>query len=145
MSKQRAIKQIINTGPPSLRRLLDYARGIEEWNSRFQHMLPEPLSKHCSVANLRHQQLIVTVDSPAWGTRLRMLIPQLTAQLGENVEGITIRIAPLSQNGSHPRRTQRTAMSRETANLLRDCSQDLSDPGLRQALRRLARHAQDTS
>ena len=144
MSNQRAIKQIINADHPSLRRLLDYARGIEEWNSRFRHMLPEPLSEHCYVVNFRHQQLIVTVDSPAWGTRLRMLIPQLTTQLGESVKGITFRIAPLSQDGSHPSQTQRTAMSRETANLLRDCSQGLSDPGLRQALRRLARHAQDT-
>ena len=141
MPDQRAIKQILNFDHSSLRHLLDYARRIEELNTRFLRILPQSLSEHCNVVNLRQQHLVVTADSPAWGAKLRMLTPMLTAQLGEEIQGITIRIAPPHRHAAEPHTPRRTIMSAQTATLIQEYAQSVSDPDLRRALRRLARHA----
>ena len=105
--------------------------------------LPARLLHHCRVASRRGTQLVLQVDSPAWATRLRYQVPALLEHLqAHGWPGLTqarVRVR-VGQPEPVPPPAQRAVMSRESAELLRTVAEDCSDPDLRAAWGRLARH-----
>lgn len=51
--------------------LVEQARFLRQLDRSILAALPEPLSKHVRVANLRGDSLVMLADSPLWATRLR--------------------------------------------------------------------------
>lgn len=56
---------------PGLASLVDRARFLRQLDRDIRAGLPEPLSRHALVANLRGDCLVMLADSPTWATRLR--------------------------------------------------------------------------
>ena len=143
MSKPRAISSLIQQGGATDRLLerVQYHAGLE----RLLHEnLPPELARHMRVANLRYDTLILQVDSAAWAARLRYLVPDLLKRLQQlpalaSLAEIRLRIAPASEQ-PRPVRHKRE-MSVTASDVLLDAAKAASDPELRDALARLARHA----
>lgn len=56
---------------PGLASLVDRARFLRQLDRDVRAGLPETLSHHTQVANLRGDCLVMLADSPVWATRLR--------------------------------------------------------------------------
>jgi len=109
-----------------------------------QEHLPEPLNRHCTVANIQNDSLVLLTDSPVWSSRLRFHAPALLRELERrhamHLTKVLIRISPPEQ--ARPVAvSHKPQMSATTAGLLRQVAASLSDPALGAALYRLARHS----
>ncbi len=104
--------------------------------------LPADLAKHCQVAGYGNGSLRLATDSPAWAARLRFqalqLVKQLTNQGMAGLHSVQVRIIPQAIKPKLPSRKPHLAT--ENAQLLEQTAKTIDDPGLAQALRRLARH-----
>lgn len=104
--------------------------------------LPAELAEHCQVAGIVDGCLRLATDSPAWAARLRFqgpsLVKQLTTQGMAALRTVQVRIIPLVAKPTSPSR--KPHMATENAQLLEQTAKSIDDPGLAQALRRLARH-----
>ena len=88
---------------------------------------------------------MVQAESPVWATRLRFSLPalrqQLAQRLGTAVPPLKIKVAPAT--GLPPPPPRRMTISEPAAELLEGTAQNVADPRLGEALRRLARHARE--
>lgn len=125
----------------SLRALADEAGVQQTLLSELRRHLPDMLAGHCSAARLRDQQLIVSVDSPAWATRLRFVAPQLLDSLRQrypDLEAVRVKVAVTHQCSEQTRR--RTARrSAAGARIIHEYALETSETPLREALMRLSR------
>ncbi len=106
-----------------------------------QEHLPEPLNRHCTVANINNDSLVLLTDSPVWSSRLRFHAPAILRELERRhalrLGKILIKISPPEQ--SRPVAvSHKPSMSATTAGLLRQVASTLDDSALGAALRRLA-------
>jgi hypothetical protein len=106
--------------------------------------LPAPVDKHCRHATMDGSTLVITTDSPVWGSRLRFLTPELQTALAPaygTIGSCRVRIqaemaaCPVSPKDSE----MRAQMSRATANHLLETAAAMDDTELADAFRRLAR------
>jgi len=103
--------------------------------------LPSPLASHCVAAGLSGDRLILFADSPAWGSRLRFLAPGLItalAKAGTAARDARVRVL-IPENAPRQRPRPRPTLSSANAGLLAQVAQDITDPALREAIKRLAR------
>lgn len=78
--------------------LVDNLNRINRLSQSLKVILDESLSKHCRIAHMEGQQLILAVDSPEWASRLRYEKLELLSYLRNNgfaqVNGIDIIVNP---------------------------------------------------
>lgn len=122
--------------------ILKKAQLLSQWQTYLVEIDPE-LAQHCQVANLREAELIIEVNSAAWGMRLKFLTPELLKKLNaknpeQPCKQIRYFIHPAYQEKKIPTRV-RPAMSAESAQVIAEAAADISDPVLKAALLRLAR------
>ncbi|OQX36496.1 MAG: hypothetical protein B0D84_01415 [Candidatus Sedimenticola endophacoides] len=127
---------------PLLRQLLSQQEQQRQLCDQVHELLPEQLRPHCLATVLVRDRLRIYADSPAWASRLRYLTRDLGAALrgaGIKVGGIHVRVLVA---GRTPRRRPHAPrnLSPESARLIRQLSDEISDPMLSAALRRLSRH-----
>lgn len=140
MKKPKSVKQILNSQNSGLQELLQHTQQLSALNKHLSHLLPLPLSLHCTAAGVEQQTLILMVDSPAWATRLRLQSPNLIKALQDfQIKSVAVKIQPLQRTPEAAPRV-RPKMSHDTANLLNYLAEATSDLKLKQALQRLARH-----
>jgi len=126
---------------PRLARLLRRVAELERANAEFSSLLPEDLRGHCCIAACREERVLLHVDSSAWATRLRYLLPELRERstLLRRADKTEVKVRPTE---AIPAVVQRPPpqLSPGAAQVLLDCSQHLDNPELAQSLRRLAAH-----
>jgi hypothetical protein len=126
--------------------LLERAQKLLRLEQTVLQLLPEDLSLHCKVLNLRNKALIVSAPSSAWAARLRFAAPELVRQLRSryslDVETLQIRIRPQTPE-NRPARHAQPKLSMESGNLLAQTAQNIEHRGLQEALFRLAAKARD--
>jgi hypothetical protein len=123
--------------------LVTQTRELKQFTRLLQAELDSSLAPHCHVARLTPSQLTIVVDSPAWATRLRFQTTTLLRQLAkkhhifQSIKNIDIKI--------YPARLQRRAvppvprhLSSGAATVITDMANSIDNPGLKQALLRLA-------
>lgn len=137
------------------------AKKLAQFNRLLQEILPAECRAHVRVANIRQQSLMLITDSPVWTTRLRQLSPQILQFIQEHVTGAqTIHhvqigtrypvakppVSRSSQKTSGPNsESNRRAISSKTARLLSQSADNIKHHALKNALLRLARHAESTN
>lgn len=146
MSTRSPISIGVLLGPAAaaLSDLLERAARRGRLEAAIRERLPVELAPHCHLGNWENGTLVLVAESPAWAARLRYLAPQLQAGLRDLLPLRTVRVraAPLAQRPPRTERRTRTSLSPDSARLLRDSAADLDGP-LADALRRLARHAEN--
>ncbi len=137
--------------PDLLQRLgreLDEASRLELAWSR---VLPAPLSEQTRPCHYEHGRLTVSAPSAAWASRLRQqqssLVERLRREPGlTGLRELVVQIAPKGESDTVAElrtlaKSTRRAPARltpQTARLLREVAERVSDPELRAALERLA-------
>lgn len=140
MKKPTSVKQILNSHTPELQELLQHSRQINKLNTQLHRLLPPPLSLHCTAAGVAQHTLTILVDSPAWGTRLRLQAPNLIKAFADfQIKSVAIKVQqPHYTPENSPR--ARPKMSQETSSLLSHMAEATRDQKLKLALQRLARN-----
>jgi hypothetical protein len=143
--KPVSIAKLFTAG--TLPRLLEQRRLLAELHRVLCGALPPPLDSHCQVLNLRHQCLVLAVDSPLWASRLRYLTRTLLQHLSQ-VESVTVRTIQIKirpEPGPKKKKPIRNSrLSADNARLLQQTANTLGDERLRAALLRVASHGEKT-
>jgi hypothetical protein len=70
-SRRKPLSIATALSSPGLASLVQRARFLRQLDRSIRASLPETLSRHVQVANLRGDCLVMLADSPTWATRLR--------------------------------------------------------------------------
>jgi len=123
--------------------LVTQTRELKRLTRLLQAELNPSLAPHCHIARLTPPHLTIIVDSPAWSTRLRFQSTGLLRQLAKKhqifrgVTDIEIKIYPARLQRRTPPSVPRH-ISPGAAAVITDMANSIDDPGLKQALLRLA-------
>lgn len=125
--------------------MISHVRLLRRFTLFLRDRLPPSLAAQCQAANIESTTLTIAVGSSAWAAKLRYQLPALAAELKERndlppIEMIRIRVHPLRLEPT-PRPLHRSPMSAAAAALISQVADHTTDSALREALRRLARHA----
>lgn len=124
----------------SLKAIADEAKAQQTLLDELRECLPAELAEHCSAARLRDRRLVISMDSPAWATRLRYLAPQLLESLRPLHSALaTIEVKVAVARLRPPGRRRKARRSSVGARIIHECALDTSEEPLREALLRLSR------
>lgn len=129
-----------------LSNLLAKVEQLHQLQKSVDECFDERLKLHVKVANYRDNILILVVDSPAWATKLRYLIPKVLKQLRQQqqwsgLQKIThyvelARVNKLQEKSPGPEK-----ISHKSADSLRGAAKHIEHEELKTALNKLAKHA----
>lgn len=124
--------------------LIQHSIKLQHLEQLVQNSLPKNLSPHCKMANYRDNRLVLHVDSAIWSSKLRFHIPTMEYELKEHHEfsqlkQITIKTKP-NYNRHEPAVLQKASMTKNTADLLNNLADYVTNESLAAALRKLSRH-----
>ena len=128
--------------------LMPKARHLLELRQAVMQLLPESLSRFCTVANDRQGRLVIFAGSSVIAAKLKLLAPTLRNQLceaGRQVTSVTIEVqppAPGPQEKVHKPQHKPTISPTAAAEVSK-LSERVSDPQMREVLRSLAGRARD--
>lgn len=108
------------------------------------HSVVTDIAKHSRVANYRENCLVIELDSGAWATRLRYVLPEITTKLLKHpdlkdLSDIEWYIQPHFHNTLVRHQTP-PVFSNNTAKLLRNTADAIKDKPLQEALLQIARN-----
>ncbi|MFV1972366.1 MAG: DUF721 domain-containing protein [Thiohalobacterales bacterium] len=134
----------INTllGKSGMARLLSRARALRKLDAELHELIPPPLNDHCHTLSVRDGTLVLAADSPVWAARLRFQSSQLVKQLS-SAQTVNLRTVRVCVRPPESRRTARASrkqspVSRKHSHTLKQAAREVTDPGLRAALLKLA-------
>ncbi|ALP52338.1 hypothetical protein Tel_03805 [Candidatus Tenderia electrophaga] len=147
MKSPTSVKNILAADQSSagLRQLMRRIDNLRVLNARLQHLLPTPLARQCSIAALDRDRLVILVSSPAWATRLRLLHPKIIKAYHDfRIKSVVSQVVPTTQ----PQRPQsnsqrRPRLSSQSSRLIAELAEAITDPKLKNALRRLSQHGRN--
>lgn len=124
----KSSKEILSTSA-QLNSLVDKTLYLKKLEQSLTALLPPLLTPHCSVANVRQDQLILHVDAASWGMQLRYLTKDLLNQLRQEksfaqISAIKYKIRPRQQ--PQPTITTPPSLSTENKNVLAELKQLLA-------------------
>ena len=126
--------------------ILERARRLQRLEQAVLRLLPENLSAHCTVQNLKSEILVLATSSPAWAARLRFaapdLIKQLECQLALTIRTIQLRVEPETVE-IQVVKSRQPKLSLASGTLLAQTANSVNHPALQEALYRLAAKARD--
>lgn len=129
----------------TLKGLFHQARAVERMQVLVNSVLEPAAREHCRAASYKDGLLRLLVTDSQWATRIRYQQKRLIRQLQAYSEFATLTKIhckvqpPLVKNATPVRKMRRSNVAAES---LIETSKEISDPKLREALQRLARHHQ---
>lgn len=132
----------------SLQRLVQRAQSIDRLQQLLNQCLQPAAREHCYLASLQEATLTLIVTDGHWATRLRYQQKRLLQQLQQvpefnQVLRIQFKVRPPMQPEKAPARN--IDFSEHTGQVIQASAQAISDPTLREAMERLARHTKKPS
>lgn len=127
----------------TLKGLFNQARAVERLQILLESVLEPVAREHCRAASYREGVLRLLVSDSQWATRIRYQQRRLIRQLQAYAEFATLTKIhckvqpPLVKKAPPVRKMRRSAVAAES---LSETASHISDPNLRSALERLARH-----
>jgi hypothetical protein len=124
--------------------LCQHALQLETLNQQVLALLPESMQSHCFVGAFNKGALLLMVDSPAWASQLRYLVPELRDKLRSDgglyqLTAIKIVIVTEKPPQEKPSLKKTIPLSTKARQAINDASQQCQDEALKQALFSLAR------
>lgn len=152
-SSRKKVRNLLSTQkrrPSALARLLQRSTSRDAWTAQLRALLPQKVGAECRVANVRDHILSVHINTAAWATRFRLLIPDLVPRLNQladfaAVTEIRLKVESFGQQSvSSPAmrdRVHKDRPNRPHRKTLTDFADTLQYDQLREAILRLASHA----
>jgi hypothetical protein len=124
------------------RERLEQDRREQTLVAEIRALLPGKLGAHCLDLKIADGRLTLFLDSTAWLTRARFLAGEiLTSLKSYHVDAIGFQIRlPEHESSVREAASRRVRLSETAARHLLEAADHQRDPGLSEALRRLARH-----
>lgn len=125
--------------PDGIAPLMPQARRLIELRGILAAVLPESLTRHCSIANYKQGKVIIFAANGAIAAKLKLMLPTLSEQLSKRafeVTGLEVRVQALDC-GSQPIEKS-SKMTPEAASGLARLSGQLPDSELKIALGKFA-------
>ncbi|MGH8144940.1 MAG: DciA family protein [Rhodanobacteraceae bacterium] len=122
------------------------AREVDHLSQRIVPLLPTPLREHVGFAGLRHDRLLLLVESPAWATRARVeqaCILAAVRSLGLAATSVMTKVVPLTAPSGNSATARQ--LSPRAAATIRAAASTIADPELRAAFEELANHAANST
>ncbi|WP_218314836.1 DUF721 domain-containing protein [Halomonas sp. 18071143] len=143
-SRAQPITQLLNTSAGA-GHLMRQSRLIDQAQTHLRAHLPEEMRAHVFVGGFSNGRLTLISSQASWLTWLRYEQPRLLSLLHQlpgftGVTGFTLKVRPV-RTVAPPARYART-LSSSAGTTLKECAEDTEHPRLKQALERLASHAQ---
>lgn len=158
------METILNQSEANLKSILKKAHSLRKLNELLQQFLPSPLKTHCQIANYYQDsskkaekkraakmkesawhtvtKVIIATDSAAWNMVLQFYLPTLLGELQlqglSNLEQLESFIQPVSSHT--PPRPSAPKLSAQSSAALTLAAKYCKDPGLSEALNRLAKN-----
>lgn len=142
-SSSKTIDNILQQDPLSILGFIQKkVQELKKINQLWQKEISPDLSQHSCVANFREGCLIIELDSAAWATRLRYLIPDLTKKLMHDpllnsLKQIDWYIQP-NFYLSPVKKALTPNLTTENSQLLKITAENIKVKALQDALKRLA-------
>ena len=147
MKASRSLNKLIEEAHSDLAILVTRTRQLQRWTGLFRAQLDAELAPHCYVSGIEDTSLLIYVDTAAWATRLRFVAPQLlpilrsTNPVFSDLSNIKVKVLSQQNETRAPEsHTDGPSMSPDNAHGISTLSNSIDDPGLQEALQRLARH-----
>lgn len=117
-------------------------------NQKIKPLLEPMLAAQCVVANFDSSCLFLQVSNAAFATRLRYQLPELLVKLRHipelrTIEQIRYFVAPDVKPISSASYAKAVAISPESAAMIKQTAENITDENLRKALHQLALRVQD--
>lgn len=122
------------------------AKRLSQLNKIFQSVLPEFLTNHITLANIKDDLLVAFADSPIWATNMRYEIPGILNKLKKldnfpKVNGVKlIQSRTTDTRGAGRNKEKLELISESTSNLLTQHASTLKNKKLQNAMHRLAKN-----
>jgi hypothetical protein len=149
MRTPKHVNNFLSGSSNNLHQLVNHCARLQRLTRIVRELLPAPLNQHCQVANIRDQHLILIADSSVWATMLHYHAPALLQQLNqlpglEHISNIRTRISP-HYHGTSGVNPSPAMLPESTAALIGNLADSMSNPALKKALLKLARHSAGSS
>jgi hypothetical protein len=106
MKKPTAVSDLLTEGEGMLQRLRHGTAAADRTLAALRRVLPPEIAREVWSASTRGNTLTAFVQTAAWGTRLRYVIPglraALEAELGAPVEEIKVKVRAMTRRGQSP-------------------------------------------
>lgn len=141
---EKPLQQLLDNQVDTLPGIKAKIKQLTDLNNIWQTQLDSTLAQHCRVANFREKCLIIEVDSSAWATRLRYLIPELLKSLRSfteftGLQAIEWYIQPPTPLTFHPDIPhKRPILSADSKEIILETAKNIGAEKLKKALRNLA-------
>jgi hypothetical protein len=122
--------------------LMPKARHLLELRRAVLQLLPESLSRSCTVANDRQGRLVIFAESSAIAAKLKLLAPALRNRLleiGQQITSVVIEVQPPPPRANA--QLHKPVLTPAAAAALSDLCDRMTDPALKEVLRTLASRA----
>lgn len=132
----------------SLQALFRKAEAIGRFQRLLESKIQPAARPHCKLAMYRDGQLLIIVDDGHWATRLRYQQKRLLRELQElpQFEGLRQLVFKVQPDTTvQPAKRKVELLSESAAESIEASAECISDPGLKAAMERLAKHTKKTT
>lgn len=146
MASEKTLTNILQDDPESMLAFIqNKVLQLTKLNQIWQTEISSDLAAQSRIANFREGCLIIECASAAWATRLRYLLPDITAKLIKYTElrdlaHIEWNIQPLFHTPHSQLSATPLALSSASAQLLKNTAGHIKVKPLQEALLRIAQH-----
>ncbi|MCX4190329.1 DciA family protein [Methylophaga sp. OBS3] len=131
---------------PRLLQLNSRAQKLTQLDSLLQAILPSNFAGRCRLVNRDGDEATIIAENAAIASLLRFqsrkICQQLSTQLTEPVKKVNVKVRPEHQlQPARPRLKHQLALSQDSAQIIEQTAEGISDLNLRAALQRLAKRS----
>lgn len=140
----KRLSGLLAQGPGGLGELVERAGQLARATECLRQRLASPLRDHGRVAGFEAGTVVVQADSAAWASRLRFMTAEVIAAVSPvlgRVDRVRVSVASPPPPAPPGPRRERPLLGPGPAQTLDRAASSVTDPALREALRRLARQA----
>lgn len=144
---QTTIPHALQRESQTLQMLLAKADQLNQLNQILVSCLDTPLAKHCQVANLEKNALIVITHTATWATQFRFQAPDILSKLRQHpglhgLKHITCKIVPEKKILSMHSEKSMARLSAETAETVLEMAETIQHDQLKSIMQRIARYTE---
>lgn len=119
--------------------LMPHAKRLIELREILASLLPEPLARRCSVANLKQGKVVIFAANGAIAAKLKFMLPGLLEQFSTRATEVTgLEVAVQALESERQAAEKSAKMSFDAAGRLKGLCEQLPDSELKTTLARIA-------
>ena len=148
MKSTRRIDKVFQEADSDLAILITRTRLLRKLTHVLRKQLEPELASHCYVGNIEQDTLVILADTAARASKLRFYSTSLLESLPQldrafaRITRVKVKVLnQIQESPESPESGTRPHMNQENGSCLQTLANSVDDPGLHDALIRLARHA----